>query len=636
MKNANLTKYHNKEVSASKAITNFINPGDRIFIGSGCAEPLDLTEQLIELAPQIPDTQILHFLNLSDLDYYKKAGDQEDLFRHNAFFIGENLRDAINEGQADYTPMLLSEIPRLFKRGRIHMDTALIQVSPPDKNGFCSYGINVDIVKTIAEAADRVVAEVNPHMPRVYGDAYINMDNIDAFIKTDHEIVEFTYDEPDENDLKIAEYVASLIEDGSTIQMGIGKIPNAVTRELEDKKNLGVHSEVFSDGVVDLVEQGVINCSKKSYKKGKIVVSFVMGSKKLYQFVDNNPMVEFHPSDFVNDPMIISRNENQVAINAAISVDITGQVNADSIGHKFYSGIGGQIDFIRGSARAHNGTPIIVLPSTTNLPNGETVSRIVPYLQSGSGVVITRGDVHYVVTEWGIADLYGKSIRERALQMINIAHPDFREDLLKYAKKCNYVYSDQKLPKSVEGRVSIYPDKYETIYKVDDENILIRPVKPTDERKIQELYYSLDEQDRYYRFFTQIKQFPHKRIQNMITIDYSTSMILVGQTRDEEKKIIALSAFFKTKKPSEAEIAVVVHEDWRNQGIAHYLLNYLVQIGREMGYKVFSGTVLKQNQAMLHILKNMKYPFSVENIEGPTIEFLLDIRKETEKENERS
>lgn len=624
---SNLKKYKKKQVSCKKAIKKFIEPGDRVFIDSACAEPLDLTKKLIELGPQIPDVQILHFLSVSDLDYYKNAGDKQVIFRHNALFIGKSLRKAVNSGMADYTPMLLSEIPRFFKRGRMHLDTALIQVSPPDKEGNCSLGINVDIVKSISEVAEKVVAEINPKMPRVYGDSTIHMDNINAFVLSDHNILEFSYDQIDDNDKKIAKYVASLIEDESTIQIGIGRIPNAVTLELENKEDLGVHSEVFSDGIVDLVEKGIVTCKKKTLHQGKIVCSFIMGTQRLYDFVDNNPMVEFYPCDYVNDPYIISKNRKQVAINAAISVDLTGQVNADSIGQKFYSGIGGQVDFVRGAARSIEGKPIIVLPSTTIISNGEKISRIFPYLAQGSGVVITRGDVHYVVTEWGIADLYGKSIRERVLQMINIAHPDFREELLEYAKKWNYVYSDQKLPKSVNGRISIYPEKYETKFTLNNgEEIKIRPVKPTDERLIQELHYSLEEKARYYRFFTPIKQFSHQKTQPLVTIDYSTNMILVGVIKEkEEEKIIAMGGFFKTNDPSKAELAFLVHKDWRNKGITSFLLDYLVQIGRELDYRTFFGNFIIENKAVAHIIKKSPFPTEFKKVESGIVEFSMDI-----------
>ncbi|MHA2391866.1 MAG: GNAT family N-acetyltransferase [Promethearchaeota archaeon] len=622
-----LKEYDKKQVSIDDAIIKFIKPGNRIFIDSGCAEPLDLTKKLIELGLKLPDVEILHFLSLSDLDYYETAGGIEDLFRHNALFIGKSLRKYIRVGQADYTPMLLSEIPRLFKLGRMHLDTALIQVSPPDKYGFCSFGINVDIVKPITEAADCVVAEINPNMPRTLGDSFIHMDDIDAFTLSDHDIIEYSYGEPGKIAKDIAKFVASLIENESTIQMGIGGIPNAVTAKLLDKRDLGVHSEVFSDGIVDLVEEGVVTCKKKTIHKDKIICSFVMGSKRLYKFVDDNPMVEFHPSDYTNDPYIISQNKKQVAINAALSVDLTGQVNSDSIGHKFFSGIGGQVDFVRGAARAKYGKPIMVIPSTATLKDGTVVSRIVPYLQPGSGVVITRGDVHYVVSEWGIAYLYGKSIRERVLQMINIAHPDFRDELLEHAKKWNYVYSDQAIPVSIDGRISIYPYRYETMLELKNEKkIKIRPVKPTDERMIQELHYSLDDKDRYLRFFTPMKDFRHKKISPMVNIDYSTDMILVGvDIENGQERIIAMGGFFKTIQPSLAELLFVVHKDWRGLGLTRFLLQYLVKIGRELNYTDFGGSILHGNKTMLHIINTSGYSLKLRRIEGGVTEFVFSL-----------
>jgi len=356
-----------------------------------------------------------------------------------------------------------------------------------------------------------------------------------------------------------------------------------------------------------------------------------MGSRRLYDFVDNNPMIEFHPTSYINDPFIISQNEKQVAINAALTVDITGQVNADSLGPKFYSGIGGQVDFMRGANWSHGGKPITVLPSTATLKDGTVVSRIVPYLQPGSGIVITRGDAHYVVTEWGIAYLFGKSIRERVIQMIAIAHPDFREELLEQAKKWNYIYLDQELPKSIEGRVSIYPDKYETNYKLSDgTNIKIRPVKPTDERMLQELYYSMKKEDRYLRFFTTISSFGHKKIQPQVNIDYFTKMIIVGEIIDEaEQKIISTAGFFKTKEPSKAEIGGVVHEKWRGKGIMRFMLEHLAKIGRELNVRIFSGDILLQNKPMLHIINTIGYPITYRNVESGEFEFAYDILKKS-------
>lgn len=626
-----LDKYKHKQVQIDDALREYIQPGERIFIGSGCAEPTDLVRRLIQLGPEFPDIEILHFINLSKLNYYKRAGSKSDQFRHNAFFIGRSLRESVKLGRADYTPMMLSDIPRFFQRGQMHVETALIQVSPPDKYGYCSFGVNVDIAKPIAEAANHVIAEINPRMPRTLGDSFIHMDKISGFIPANHEIIEFKYDKPDYTIKYIAKYVASLIEDESTIQTGIGLVPNAVTTKLMDKKDLGVHTEVFSDGMVDLIEAGVVTCEKKTINKGKVICSFVIGSRKSYDYIDDNPMFEFHPTSYCNDPFIIAQNKKQISINAALSVDLTGQVNADSLGPQFYSGIGGQMDFMRGASRSEGGKPITVLPSTATLEDGTVISRIVPFLNPGSGVVVTRGDVHYVVTEWGIAYLFGASIRERVLKLINIAHPDFREELLEYAKKVNYVYADQRLPKSIKGRISLYPEKYEALFELKDGTKLkTRPVKPTDERMLQQLYYSMDERDRFLRFFSRIHSFSHKRMQPLVNIDYDTKMILVGESQEEgEQKLVASAAYFKTKNPSIAEISCVVHKDWRRKGITTIMINYLVDIAREHNIQYLIGTVLTQNKPMIHVVNTLNFPLTFKNLKGGEVQFTYDITKPT-------
>jgi acyl-CoA hydrolase/GNAT superfamily N-acetyltransferase len=624
-----LKKYNKKKVSVETAIQKYVAPGSRIYIGGGCSEPTDLMQKLIELAPRLPDVEIMHALSISDLDYYATS-DSPDLFRYNAFFIGRSLRKHVINGLADYTPMLLSDVPKLFKTGQKHLDTALLQVTPPDKKGMCSLGINVDIHKAVADSADKLVVEINPNMPRTYGDSLVHMNDIDAFVMSDHKIVEFSFPEkPNIYEKRIGRFVASLIEDGSTIQIGIGRLPNAILPFLSDKKDLGIHSVVITDRIVDLVEQGVITGKKKTINKGKIVSAFGLGTRKLFDFVHENPSVEFHPCDYVNDPNIINMNYKQVSLNSAISIDITGQINADSMGYRFYSGIGGLIDFTRGAARSKGGKPIIIIQSTATLSNGNRVSKIVPCLQSCSGVVLSRGDVYYIVTEWGIAYLHGKSIRERVLQMINIAHPDFREELLEHAINCNYVYKDQELPRSLHGRLALYPEKYETTTTLKNgKSILIRPVMPSDERMIQELHYSLDRDDIYYRFFSSAKDFRRSRIRPLLIIDYNTNMILsCVHTEGSKEEIIASGGFFKTKDPSEVEMAFVVRKDWRGNGISKILLDLLIIIARELNYSFFSAQVLKENIAMIHIFDTCGYELKSKTYEADVVKYILDIKK---------
>jgi len=378
-------RYKDKVTTADKAVS-VIKPGDKIFIGSGAAEPQVLVRALVDKASSLADTKIFHIMTLGIAPYTEpKFTDQ---FRHNAFFIGANTRQAVAEGRADYTPIFLSEIPALFRTGRIPIDVALIQVTPPDKHGYCSYGVSVDIVKSAAESADMVIAEVNSRAPRTMGDSFIHVNDIDLMVPSDEPLLYYKAEEPSDIAYNIGKNISKLIEDGSTLQMGIGGIPDAVLKYLANRKDLGIHTEMFSDGIIELVEKGIITNRKKTIHKDKIIASFCMGSQRLYDFVDNNPLIEFHPTEYVNDPFVIAQNEKMVAINAAIEVDLTGQVCSDSLGELFYSGIGGQVDFIRGAARSKGGKPIIALPSTAR--NG-AVSRIVPTLKPGAGVVTSRG-----------------------------------------------------------------------------------------------------------------------------------------------------------------------------------------------------------------------------------------------------
>jgi acyl-CoA hydrolase len=406
------------KIGTAPAAMKLIKSGNSVFIGSGCAQPRHLVNALIEHSSHIHDAHIVHLLTMGAAPYADEKFREK--FKMNSFFIADNVRDALKKGIGDYTPIFLSEIPHEFETGRIPVDVALISVTPPDVNGLCSLGVSVDIVKSAAGNARYVIAQVNSHMPRTFGDSFIHVSTIDMLVSHDEEIIEIPEPEPDETLCRIGQNIARLIEDGSTIECGIGRIPQALAEFLKGKKDLGIHTEMFSDWIIDLIECGAITCAKKSINRGKIVASFCMGSKRLYNYINNNPLFEFYPTEYVNDPYIISRHEKMVAINVGLEIDLTGQVCADSLGYQFYSGIGGQVDFIRGATRSRRGRAIVAMPSTAR--NGE-VSRIVPHLTEGAGVVTTRGDVHYVVTEYGIAYLHGKSIRERVLALTNIAHP---------------------------------------------------------------------------------------------------------------------------------------------------------------------------------------------------------------------
>jgi acetyl-CoA hydrolase len=416
--------YRSRVTTAEEAVRD-IASGDRVWIHPGCNTPTRLINAMVARAAELENVEVAHILTLADAPYAEPG--MEGHFRHRSLFTGANVRSAVNEGRADFVPIHLHDVPALISSGQMPIDVALIHISPPDEHGFCSYGVGVDATKTAVEHARISIAMVNRQMPRTLGDSFVHVSKLTRIVEVDEPVLELPMSgEVSELARRIGENIASLIPDEATIQMGIGEIPDAVLDFLKDKKHLGVHTEMFSDGLVDLFEAGVVTNERKTLHRGKIVASFVIGTRRAFDFVDNNPFMEFHPNEYVNDPFIVSRNDLMVAINSALSIDITGQVCADSIGPRIYSGFGGQLDFIRGAARSKGGVPVIALPSTAR---EGTVSRLVDTLTPGSGVVTTRADVHYVVTEFGIANLYGRSLRERARSLIDIAHPDFREEL---------------------------------------------------------------------------------------------------------------------------------------------------------------------------------------------------------------
>ncbi|HLV34866.1 MAG TPA: acetyl-CoA hydrolase/transferase C-terminal domain-containing protein [Spirillospora sp.] len=426
-------KWQAKYISAEEAAAK-VHSGQRVFLTGNCASPQEFSRALCNRYTEVRHVELVQLLDLGPSKCL--TPDMAEHIRVNSMFISANVRDAVNAGLADFTPVRLSDIPLLFSRGVIHIDIAVIQVSPPDEHGFCSYGVEVSVTKTAAESARMIIAEVNPNMPRTHGNSFIHASAIDYMIEVDYPLAEVHPEPANETQIQIAKHIAPLIPDGATMQMGIGGIPNSVLRELTDHRDLGIHTELFSDGIIDLIESGVITCARKTLHPGKAVAGFVVGTRRLHHYVDDNPFFEFHPTEYVNDPFIISRNDRMVSINSAIEVDLTGQVCADSIGPAFYSGVGGQLDFVRGAARSKDGKTIIALPATAKKG---TISRIVPQLRPGAGVTTTRNDVHFVATEFGIADLWGRTIRQRVEALVNIAHPNFREDLLRYAHEQNYI-----------------------------------------------------------------------------------------------------------------------------------------------------------------------------------------------------
>ncbi len=612
-------KYKNK-ITTAPAAMKLIKSGSTIFIGTGCGQPQHLVDALVEYTGAIRDVHVIHLLTMGTAPYADEK--YRDKFKMNSFFIADNVRDAFERGIGDYTPIFLSEIPEEFETGRIPVDFAYISVSPPDVNGLCSLGVSVDVVKSAASNARYVVAQVNQHMPRTYGSSFVHVNNIDVLIPFDQDIIEIPVPEPDDALRQIGQNVARLVEDGSTIECGIGSVPQALVEYLGLKKDLGIHTEMFSDWIIDLVECGAVTCSKKSFDRGKVVASFCMGSKRLYDYINDNPFFEFHPTEYVNDVNVISRHEKMIAINVGLEVDLTGQVCADSLGYRFYSGIGGQVDFIRGAARSRGGKAIIAMPSTAR--DGQ-VSRIVAHLTEGAGVVTTRGDVHYVVTEYGIAYLHGKSIRERVLSLINIAHPKFRNELIQAAKANKYIYQDQI---ELAWDQVDYPEELEHYSTLrDGTEIFFRPIKPTDEPSLAEMLYSLSEQSVKTRYMAGTMAFPHSDVQQLANIDYRKDLAIVGVVPGVSgEEIVAIAQYFLDPEEQAAEVAFLVQDEWQSKGMGTFLLDYITQIAKIRGVKRFYAKVLPNNKPMLAVFYNSGYKVNTE-FDGEIYNISYDLTK---------
>jgi len=604
--------------TAEEAISR-IKRGSRIFIGTGCGEPQHLIEAMIK-DTSLQDIMIYQMLSST----FSRYVNEEAFLRRfslKLFFISRKMRAAAFEGKIDYVPAYLSQIPRLFASHRIGLDVALIQVSPPDRYGFCSLGVSVDITRSGMENAELVIAQVNPNMPRTWGDSFIRVDDIDVFVLHEEPLVE---DIPAAVDPEVARrigmYVSQLVDDGATLQIGFGNLPNAILPYLEGKKDLGIHTQLITDGLIPLFEKKVITNRKKSLLPGRAVASLCMGSARLYRYVDNNPMFYFRSSEFVNDPLEIARNDHLVSISSALEVDLTGQVCTDSMGRLFYSGIGDQVDFIRGSAMSKGGFSIIAMPSTAQ--NGK-VSRIVPHLSQGAGVATTRGDVNFVITEYGIAELKGKAISQRVMELAQIAHPKFRKDLVEVAKSGHYIFGDQLPP--IQDDLLFLEGYKSTLRLKSGQMVEFRPLLPSDEFAYRNFFYSLQERSIYYRFFHKMKSFSHEVVQrHWASVDYRKNMSVIGLVqRGGHKEIMAIGSYAQAEA-GRAEVAFVVREDFQGMGVASYLLKVLQQIAMENDYSGFSATVLSENTAMIRVFKK-RYPNARSRREsGGEITVLMD------------
>ncbi len=617
-------KLYPEKFISEETLFGRIRRGNSIFVGTACGEPQHLLASLVNYVENashtIYGTQIIHVWTLGVAPYAKKKFKMN--FRHNSFFISDSSRQSINEGMADYTPVFLSEIPTLFRSGIITIDVALVQLSPPDADGLMSLGVSVDIVKSAIEQARLVVAQVNSHMPRVRGDSLVDIHDVDVIIPYDEPILEYTTEPPGEVTEKIGGYVARIVQDGDTIQVGYGTMPNAILTHLSGKRDLGVHTELLSDGIIDLMKKGVVTNAKKSLDRKKTVASFCMGSRDTYKFLENNPAFDFRPIDYTNSLFVIGRQANMTAINSALEIDLTGQATAESIGEIFYSGVGGQADFMRGSALAPGGKSILAMRSTST---DESHSRIVPSLSGGASTTLIRGDVHYVVTEYGTAYLHGKNIRERAMALISIAHPKFRPWLIEKARERGLIYRDQAF---IPGAAGNYPERLET-YRSTRTGLplFLRPVKISDEDFIKGFLYSLSDKSIYTRFFANMIHMPHNILQKYVVIDYSKEVLMLAIIeRQGVEEIAGIGQYIIDRDTHTAAAAFLVGDTWQNRGVGIVLLEYLTEIAKKEGLLGFSATVLAENKAMLHLFESMDFQIE-KKLENGVYELTMGFQK---------
>ena len=596
-----------EKFASEERIISYIHRGDRIFIGTACGEPQYLVQALVSYVSSHPkeifDAEVFQVWTLGVAPYTDERF--KDNFRHNSFFVGRNTRGPVNKGLADYTPVSLSEVPRLFRQRLVPLDVALVQTSPPDSHGYMSLGISVDITKAAAECATMVIAQVNANMPRVLGDTFIKIEDVDFILPHDEPLLEYKNDVSSDVADRIGKYVARIVEDGDTIQVGYGSVPNAILGNLRKKRHLGVHTELLSDGIVQLTKEGVIDNVKKDRNRSKTVATFCMGTKETYDYLHDNPGVEFRPMDYTNNPIVIAGLTNITSINSCLQIDLTGQATAESLGKTFFSGVGGQRDFMRGAVLA-GGKTVLVIQSTAR--NGG-VSRIVPLLPEGAGVTLGRGDIQYVVSEYGIAYLHGKNIRECAMQLIAIAHPDFRPELIEKAKELNLIFRDQAF---VSGKGGEYPEDLET-YKTTKKGleVFLRPVKISDEPILKDFFYALSDQSMHRRFISFRRDMPHNQLQKYVAIDYTREMIILGVIKsDDKEEIVGLGQYGINKDAHTAEVAFVVKDEYQNKGVGSELLSYLTYLAQTQGLLGFTAEVLMENQTMLHLFE--KAGFDIE------------------------
>lgn len=591
--------YLKKRRTAKEAI-GLIQPGQRVFIGTSCGEPQHLVKELASQFSNFTDLEIVRLLSLETAPLTMIADETSpQSFTVRSFYAGSTIPKSLARKRRFHTPINLSTVPYLFQSRQIPIHVALVQVSPPDDFGWMSLGVSVDVTSAAARSADLVIAQVNPRMPRVLGRSFLHVDNVDAIVEHEEELLTIGDIVEPEYANMIAQHVARLVDDGATLQLDLGATPQATLLALSNKNDLGVHTEYLTEGLMALFSIGVVNNEKKGLNEGKLVASTAIGTTNLYEFLHDNPAIEFHPSDYVNDPAVIAAHNKMVSFNVATLMDLTGQVAVDAHPRNYFSGVTGMLDFVRGAARSKGGKSILMIPSTGR---GGTISRIVPVLQD-MAVVVPRSDVYYVVSEFGAVNLFGKSLQERAIAMISLAHPDFRDELFFNAKKLGLVDAGRSLKQSIRA---VYPLKVEERMKIDGQEVTIRPAKAVDERRLQEHFYNLDKNDVISRFFHKKTSFIRDDVATMYQIDYVKEMTIVAVTGEFGfGKIIAVGGYILDERRNIAEVAFSVVKEWQKKGISKIIMRKLAEVAKDHGISGLVAYTSRNNKAMIALFKSL-------------------------------
>lgn len=585
------------KITTASAAMQQVRAGEHVFIGTACATPRALVAALEGLDLRPADVELVHFLTDHAVPH-DSAGQATTAYRHRSFFVGRDIQAAVRQGQAEYVPLSIARLPGLIAIGRVKVDVALIQVSPPDAFGYVSLGVSVDVLPAAVAKARLVVAEVNPHMPRSQGDSTLHVDDIHWLVPVDTPVIEYLHPPVAEAAMQqIARYVGSIIDDGSTLQIGLGRITNEALKHLADRQDLGIHSDVITDAIIPLIERGILTGRRKTAHTGKIVTSFAMGSRRLYDLIDGNPLFVFQPIDAVCDPFTLATQHKMVSVTQAFSVDLTGQVCADQFGGAFYGGLAAQGEFLRGASRSPGGKPIICLAST----NDEgSESRIRPQLLPEEGVTVARTDVHYVITEYGIAYLFGKSLRERALALIDVAHPKFRAELFEQARKLGYVGGEHALRNLQAYAV----EDEQWVDMKDKRHVLVRPSTSSDGPGIRELFHQLTDRDRYTRFFRKVRGLSDRDVQRLCNVNFDNEVAFVAAFGERENpQIVGQACYFVDPGTNLAETAFMVHPQWQGSGLGTALQRRMAEHARRRGVRGFVAEILADNEKMIRLAR---------------------------------